>query len=517
MNYTIELNEEFIKSLHLLEHTTKNTFITGKAGTGKSTLLDYFRNTTKKKVVVLAPTGVAAVNVKGETIHSFFGFKSNVSLNKIKKIKSKKISAIYRKIDIIIIDEISMVRADLLDCVDKFLKLNGKTPHLSFGGIQMVFIGDLYQLPPVVLNKEKNVFNSYYKSSYFFDAKAFKNLEIEFVELQKIYRQKDETFINILNSIRNNTVSEEYLEILNQRINHDFGIEELDYSVYLTPTNRLATEINHTQLNRIKSRLYTYEGRIKGEFDKKYLPADYELKVKEGSQVMLLNNDEYGRWINGTIAKVVEIEEETLEQDTILVKLPHGNIEKVIPYKWELFHFELNPKTQMLETNIIGHFIQYPLKLAWAITIHKSQGKTFDRVIIDISGGIFAYGQIYVALSRCTSLEGIVLTKPIKKKHIFIDYRIINFMTNYQYKISERDLPLKKKVWIINQAIEKDCRLKITYLKRNDEKSQRVIKPIKVDEMTYLEKPFWGMEAYCFKRKNKRTFRLDRILEINKV
>ncbi len=516
MNNNIELNEEFLKALHLLEKTSRNMFITGKAGTGKSTLLDYFRNTTKRKVVVLAPTGVAAVNVRGETIHSFFRFRSNVNLEKIKKIKSKKARAIYYKTDIIIIDEVSMVRADLLDCVDKFLRLNGKTSHLPFGGTQMVFIGDLYQLPPVVLGKEKNIFNSYYKSSYFFSAKVFDVFRMEFVELQKIYRQKDENFVNILNSIRNNTITEEYLKILNCRVKPSFKTEKLNGAVYLTSTNRLATTINHTQLNELKSELFIYRGEIEGEFDKKYLPTDYELQVKEGAQVILLNNDAFGRWVNGTIAKIVGIKKETQGlADTILVKLPGGNIEKVNPYKWELFHFEFNSKIQILENKVVGKFVQYPLKLAWAITIHKSQGKTFDKVIIDVSGGIFAYGQTYVALSRCTSLEGITLTHPIKEKHIFTDYRIVNFMTDYQYKISENILPLKEKIKIINQAIRQDNYLKITYLKRNDEKSQRTVKPIVVNEMIYLKRPFLGMEAYCFERKNKRVFRVDRILEIS--
>ncbi len=516
MKDNIELNEEFIKALHLLEKTSRNVFITGKAGTGKSTLLDYFRNTTKRKVVVLAPTGVAAVNVRGETIHSFFRFRSNVNLERIKKIKSKKARSIYCEIDIIIIDEISMVRADLLDCVDKFLKLNGKNSHLPFGGTQMVFIGDLYQLPPVVLSKEKNVFKSYYKSSYFFSAKVIDNFKMEFMELQKIYRQQDKTFIDILNSIRNNTITPQHLKMLNSRVEPDFKMEEGNSSVYLTSTNRLATKINHNRLNGLKSELYVYEGDIEGEFDKKYLPTDYELQIKEGAQVILLNNDAFGRWVNGTIAKIVAIKKEVGGvADTILVKLPGGNIEKINPYKWELFHFEFSSKTQILENKVIGKFIQYPLKLAWAITIHKSQGKTFDKVIIDVSGGIFAYGQTYVALSRCTSLEGITLTNPIKEKHIFTDYRIVNFMTNYQYEISENILPLKEKIKIINQAIKEDNHLKITYLKRNDEKSQRTVKPIVVDEMTYLKRPFLGMEAYCFERKDKRVFRIDRILEIS--
>ncbi len=514
MTSAIEINEEFKKALDLLENTSKNVFITGRAGTGKSTLLEYFRNKTSKKVVVLAPTGVAAVNVKGETIHSFFGFKPDVTLKKIKKVKSQKLSQIYREIDTIIIDEISMVRADLLDCVDKFLRLNGKEPDLPFGGIQMVFIGDLYQLPPVVVNKEREIFNSFYESYYFFDAKVFENFEMEFIELQKVYRQKDEQFIKLLNAIRNNTISEKELEIINQKVNPDIDLNNLDYYIYLTSTNKLATEINQAQLERINSELHIYKGVIEGKFDDKHLPTDLELRIKSGAQVMLLNNDPYGRWVNGTIARVVEIIPENSGEDVIMVELPEGNIEEVHPYKWELFHFQLNPKTGNLEAKVIGHFIQYPLKLAWAITIHKSQGKTFDRVIIDVSGGIFACGQIYVALSRCRNLEGIILKKPIKKKHIFMDRKIVNFITKYQYKISERDLPIEEKIKIINQAIEKDNLLRITYLKPNDEKTNRIIKPLRVGEMSYLDKSFLGVEAFCYDREDVRVFRVDRILEM---
>ena len=231
---------------------------------------------------------------------------------------------------------------------------------------------------------------------------------------------------------------------------------------------------------------------------------------------MLLNNDEFGRWVNGTIGKVVDIKEDKGNDDIIYVKLPEGNIEEIKPHKWELFHFQLNSETKKLESEVIGDFIQYPLKLAWAITIHKSQGKTFDRVIIDISGGIFAYGQVYVALSRCRSLEGIILTKPIKKKHIFMDREIVDFLTKYQYKISEREIPLEEKIEIIKEAIKGNRPLRITYLKPNDEKSKRIIEPVKVGKMEYTGKSFIGVEAYCHKREDTRVFRVDRILEIER-
>ncbi len=248
---TIEFNEIFQKALDLMENTSRHIFITGKAGTGKSTLLDYFRNHTKKKVVVLAPTGVSALNVRGQTIHSFFGFKPNITLKSIKKIKGSA-KNIYSELDAIIIDEASMVRADLLDCIDKFLRLNARKKK-PFGGIQMIFIGDLYQLPPVVTSTEKEFFNTYYKSPYFFDAMVMTEIEMEFIELEKIYRQKDEDFIAILNAIRNNSVTEKELNILNKRCNPEFITDSKDFYIWLTSINNAAEKINIEHLSRVSS------------------------------------------------------------------------------------------------------------------------------------------------------------------------------------------------------------------------------------------------------------------------
>ena len=507
---SIELNEEFRRSLELMENTCRNILIIGKAGTGKSTLLDYFRKHTTKKVVVIAPTGVAAVNVQGETIHSFFGFRPDITPERVRK---KSRNKIYQELDTIIIDEISMVRADLLDCVDKFLRLNRDSPHTPFGGVQMIFIGDLYQLPPVIQEREKTVFKTLYSSGYFFSARVFRELDLELVELEKIYRQKDPLFIKILNSIRNNTVTEEELEILNRRVRKNIEIEDLPYYIFLTSTNRVAERINRTRLERINSPSYTFEGKIWGEFEEKYLPTDYLLHLKEGAQVMLLNNDEYGRWVNGTIARVREIHDSG-EEGSILVELPGGEIEEVTPFKWELYHFQWNEEKNRLESKVIGEFVQYPLRLAWAITIHKSQGKTFERAVIDISGGVFAPGQVYVALSRCESLEGIILTQPIKKKHIFMDRRVVKFLTHLQYQQAEKILPLDKRIGIIQQAIERRTPLRITYLKPNDEKSSRIIRPLEIGEMKYRGKTFLGVSAYCTRKKDKRVFRIDRILEL---
>ncbi|MEO0164633.1 MAG: AAA family ATPase [candidate division WOR-3 bacterium] len=513
----IEFNDEFKKALALMENTDKNVFVTGKAGTGKSTLLEYFRSITSKKIVVLAPTGVAALNVQGETIHSFFGFKPDVTIKTVKKLKPED-ARIYRELDAIIIDEISMVRADLLDCVDHFLRLNGKDSNKPFGGIQMIFIGDLYQLPPVVTSKEKKIFSEYYKSAYFFDAKVFKDLPVEFVELEKVYRQKDANFIELLNRIRNNTVTEEDIRLLNTRVGAQLKKGKNDFVVYLTTLNEVAHRINEECLQKLPGKVYQWTADIEGEFDKNSFPTDYILTIKPGAQVMMLNNDSMGRWVNGSIGRVLNVRYSKKEGcDTIAVQLQDDNIEYVTPFTWEIFHFYYNENTKTIESETVGKFTQYPLKLAWAVTIHKSQGKTFDKVIIDLGRGTFAGGQVYVALSRCTSFEGISLSKPIKKGHIFTDWKIVKFLTNFQYKLSEREISLEKKIEIIENAIARGALLEIVYLKPNDEKSKRIIQPYEVGEFDFQNKKFLGVRAYCEKRKEERTFRIDRILSLKTI
>jgi ATP-dependent exoDNAse (exonuclease V) alpha subunit len=509
----IEINDQFKKTLNLLENTQKNILITGRAGTGKSTLLDYFVNHTKKDVVVLAPTGVAAVNVQGQTIHSFFGFKPGITLDKVKKIYGLN-SELYKAVDTIIIDEVSMVRADLLDCVDKFLRLNGKNKNKSFGGIQMVFIGDLYQLPPVVKGKEREVFKTHYESPYFFDTHAFKNFNVEFVELEKVYRQTDQKFINLLNAVRNKSVTASDLNKINKRLDPDFEPNPDDFYINLTTTNKLSDEINSKELGKLNSKLFTFNGKIKGNFDKSYLPTDEILNVKADSQVMLLNNDQAHRWVNGTVGKITAIKEDDDKKAVIKVKLEDGKTVDVKRHKWDLSRVVYNREIKKLESEVIGSFTQYPLRLAWAVTIHKGQGKTFDKIIVDIGSGTFTHGQAYVALSRCTSLQGIVLKKPIEKKHIWMDWKVVRFLTQFQYDISEKILSLDEKIRLIKMAIKSNSNLNIVYLKSNDQKSKRLISPKKIGTMEYMQKSYLGVEGYCFKREDDRVFRVDRILEL---
>jgi len=512
----IELNDRFRQALDVMEDTGRSIFITGRAGTGKSTLLSYFRNTTKKQVAVLAPSGVAALNVQGQTIHSFFGFKPNITLDRVKKVRfTDDEKNIYKKLDAIVIDEISMVRADLLDCVDKFLRLNGPRGNKPFGGLQMIFFGDLYQLPPVIAGAEKAVFGSLYRTPYFYSAEAFDSLEMEFIELEKVYRQHDEHFLNLLNSIRNNSIAAEGLVLLNQRYLPQFEPPPNDFYIYLTTTNKLAEQINSERLTKLQGRTHAFMASIEGEFGDKNLPTAMNLQLKTGAQIMMVNNDSEGRWVNGSIGKITGIIQVSKEDDIIIAELSHGEEVEITPHTWEIFKFFV--EEGQLQSEIIGTFRQYPLMLAWAVTIHKSQGKTFDRVIIDIGRGAFSHGQVYVALSRCTTLEGIVLRKPILKKHIWSDYRVSDFLTKYQYRKAAELCTVDDKVEIIRRAIENGKSLQIVYLRPNDEKSQRTVRPETVGEMEYHDKKYLGMQAFCLKRNAQRVFRVDRILEIEEA
>ena len=510
----IDFNPEFKRALELMEETDKNIFITGRAGTGKSTLLNYFRNTTKKKAVILAPTGVAAINVGGQTIHSFFHFKPDVTLAAIKKKKStaKEKTSIYKKLTAIVIDEVSMVRADLLDCVDKFLRLNGPNSKRPFGGVQMIFIGDLYQLPPVVTSRERDIFQSYYSSPYFFSAKILEQLDMEFVELEKVYRQKDNEFIRLLNAIRNNSITDDDIVLFNKRHDSQFTAPSGSFYLSLTSTNDLADGINEEQLAKLPGKIWKAQGMIDGEFSKEYLPTAMELKLKKSAQIMLLNNDTYGRWINGTIGKITGFKKDDEGEEIITAKLDNGEPVEISPYTWKIYRFFL--KNDELRSEDVGSFTQYPIRLAFAITIHKSQGKTFENVIIDVGRGTFAHGQMYVALSRCTSLDGIVLKQPLKKSHVLMDWHIVKFLTRIQYDKAEQKCSHDDKLQIIHSAIKEKKNLDILYLKAKDEKSRRTIRPLSVGEMEYNGHPFVGMNAYCLMRKEKRVFNVDRILEV---
>lgn len=425
----IDFNKQFSESYDLMENTRTSVFITGKAGTGKSTLLQYFLDHSSKNVAALAPTGVAALNILGQTIHSFFRFKPDVTLAAVKKMRvSKSARKVYENLDAIVIDEISMVRADMLDCIDLFLRMYGKNRGEAFGGIQMIFVGDLFQLPPVLRRQDQSAFLEAYKSPYFFDAKSFESLRITVIELNKIYRQNEEEFIHLLGGVRNNKLTYECINKLNKRFLPSFKPAADKLFVYLATTNAIAEQINFEKLCELKSPLIELEGEMTGEFAAKDLPTHECLRLKQGAQIMMLNNDSQGRWINGSVGKVISASDDI---DSILIELADGDMVEVEPYRWEMYEFTFNSEEEKLESSSVGFFKQYPLKLAWAVTIHKSQGMTFDNLVVDFGHGAFAHGQAYVALSRCSSLEGLVLRKPFRPSDVILDQRVVDFSNQY--------------------------------------------------------------------------------------
>ena len=508
----IDFNPEFRRALEMMEETRRHVFVTGRAGTGKSTLLTYFRRNTRKNVVVLAPTGVAAVNVGGQTIHSFFGFKPDVTPGSVRKKGKDEKKNLYKRLTTIVIDEVSMVRADLLDCVDKFLRLNGPDCTLPFGGVQMILIGDLYQLPPVVKGEQKAIFRSHYGTPYFFSAKAMESLDIVLVELERVYRQTDDEFIRLLNAIRNRTATDEDIAAFNRRCNPEFEPPPKDYYIYLTSTNELANGINEARLAKLKGKIWMSQGVIEGDFGAEYLPTAVDLRLKQGAQIMLLNNDSSGRWINGTIARVTGFVTDGEGQELIAADLETGEPVSIAPYRWEIYRFFL--KDGELASEIAGSFTHFPVRLAFAVTIHKSQGKTFEKAVIDVGRGAFAHGQMYVALSRCKSLEGIVLKQPLKKSHLLLDWQVVKFLTRFQYAQAEGQCPREEKIRIIEAAIRNRQTLEIVYLKAKDEKSRRSIKPLSIGDMEFKGHSFLGLQALCLQRQERRTFNVDRILEI---
>jgi hypothetical protein len=409
-----------------------------------------------------------------------------------------------------------MVRADLLDCIDIFLRMYGPENTRPFGGVQMVFVGDLYQLPPVVLPHEYEMFSKHYTSPYFFSAHIMDHLRLEVIELEKVYRQKDQAFVELLNRIRNHSINAEDLPLLNQRkVDEQVLIQDKGY-IYLTTTNKKADEINCSQLDNLKGAPYSSTAKVEGDFGKEYFPTAPSLDFKPGAQIMLLNNDSKKRWVNGSIGKIESIGTNRQGKEYVRVRLHATNeIVHVEPFMWEVFRFSFDG-TQ-IQSEPAGTFTQYPFRLAWAITIHKSQGKTFDKVILDIDQGTFAAGQLYVALSRCTSIEGLMIKTPLKVQHIKTDSRIFKFLTHHQYKKAAKNLPFEKKVALIEQAIIEKKRLHMTYLTSNDTKSQRIFIPLNIGNKTYKNKLFPGFEAKCLESHRVMMFHIDRILTLNEI
>jgi len=414
-----ELNDDFKKVFMFAERTREPVFVTGKAGTGKSTFLQYFKENTKKNIIVLAPTGVAAIKARGQTIHSFFRFPPRfIHDEHVKRLRKNEV---FQNLDTLIIDEASMIRADLLDGIDRSLRLNRDRYDEPFGGVQLILVGDLFQLPPIVDRDMKDIMDQRYDTPYFFSANVIKETALNCFELTKIYRQKSKQFIRMLNKIRVKDFTKDDLASINERYMDE--IEEPEEGVVtLTATNAEAGNINKYKLNGIDDEEYEYKADIHGKFDKRAYPTNEIIRLKRGAQIILIKNDQQKRWVNGTLGEIF-----ALDKDSIHVKIAE-EIYELKKEKWENIVYKYDKKTDRIAEKSNGHFEQYPLKLAWAITIHKSQGQTFDRVNIDVGRGAFAHGQVYVALSRCRDLEGVTLNRPIAGSDIIFDDRVYDFI-----------------------------------------------------------------------------------------
>ena len=412
------LSEEFESIVEQIENTKDHFYITGKAGSGKSTLLAYFRSVTQKNTAVLAPTGVAAIRVKGQTIHSFFGFPPKVIQTRhIKKVRQIEL---LQNLETLIIDEISMVRADVFDAIDYSLRVHRKKLTQPFGGVQVIVFGDLFQLPPVVNMDESSLLERIYPSGqFFFHSNIFQDAQFKTLELQSIYRQKDDHFIYLLNAVRDGSITHSQIDNLNDSLVDNFEMDE--GKIILTTTNARASGINQNYLKQLSSEEFSYRAQATGQFYKELFPTDEVLKLKKGAQVIMIKNDPEKRWVNGSIGTIHDIAEKKIK-----VKINH-KIYEVKKEKWDRIQYSYDDDQQEVLENVTGSFKQYPMRLAWAITIHKSQGQTFEKVIIDMSQGSFAPGQLYVALSRCISLEGIELLRPLKKSDVIVNKQLIGF------------------------------------------------------------------------------------------
>ena len=414
----IKLSQEQQKLFSRFENTMSHMFITGKAGTGKSVLLQYIKLHTQKNIIVVAPTGVAALNVGGQTIHSLFLFPPSFIETKTLRL-SVKTAKILKSIDTLIIDEVSMVRADLMDGIDYLLR-KARDNDSAFGGVQLLMFGDLYQLPPVINEPDLiTYFQELNGGYYFFNSLAWNGADLEIYELSQNFRQTDEDFKYILNSLRSGDITEDILESLNLRANLAAPTTGV---ITLATTNSTVFSINHQRLNSLSDKTYAYQATVTGNLDASSFPTESSLILKKGAQIMMLKNDSKKRWVNGSLGVI-----ESVAENEITVNIDN-HVYVVTPETWNKIRYSFNSEKRLIEEEVVSSFTQFPLRLAWAITVHKSQGQTYDSVVIDMGKGAFAHGQTYVALSRCKSLNTLYLKRPLTFNDVIVDPAIINFM-----------------------------------------------------------------------------------------
>ena len=432
-------NQELQNALQIIQFTRRSLFLTGKAGTGKSTFLRYIASHTKKKHIILAPTGIAAINAGGATLHSFFKLPFHPLLPTDSRYSPRNIREtlkyngekrkLLREVELIIIDEISMVRADIIDFIDKVLRIYCRNMREPFGGKQLLLVGDIYQLEPVVREEDRQLLQPFYPSSFFFDAHVFREMPLVSIELNKVYRQTDPMFIGILDHIRTSTVTATDLQLLNRQVGATISQTDSVLAITLSTRRDTVDHINDKHLRALPGESTMFRGSIEGEFPESSLPTPIELEIKTGAQVLFIRNDREKRWVNGTLGTIIGIGDE--EDGHIYVRTEDGQDVDVEREIWSNVKYTFDTEEQKIVEQEIGTYTQFPLRLAWAITVHKSQGLTFRNVQIDFTGGVFAGGQTYVALSRCTSLQGISLKEPIRREDVFVRTEVHRFARSY--------------------------------------------------------------------------------------